>query len=141
MLSPSRKAAQSYGQNTADLKAKGQGDSRKAVTEALKKDRFVLSGDGADYKLEKPIKTTFADKGFAVDYQVGTINKKPAYVTVIGDQDTLPKSSDLDAAFGDIKSAKTPTGPALFQDCAGERVCVETRIIEGKPVCVKWKCK
>ena len=123
----------------------------KRLADALKKDEFTLTSgkDGkGEYKLDKPIDLTAdqsAQKSVSVDYQVGTIDKKPALATIVVDPKAASKSpADVESLLRDVpkeQSAQTPSFTGTMQKCSDGEVCVRTKMIDGKPVCVEWRCK
>jgi|SRR5438094_9915377 len=122
-----------------------------AVADALKKDEFTLTSgkDGkGEYKLDKPIDLTAdqsAQKSVSVDYQVGTIDKKPALATIVVDPKAASKSpADVDGLLRDLpkeQPAQTSGSTTVMQKCSDGEVCVKTEMVDGKPVCVEWRCK
>jgi|SRR5437867_185551 len=119
-----------------------------AVADALKKEEFTITSGNDAYKLDKPIDLTgdqSGGKSVSVDYQVGTIDDKPALATVVVDPKAASKSpADVESLLRDVpkeQSAQTPSFTGTMQKCSDGEVCVRTKMIDGKPVCVEWRCK
>lgn len=119
--------------------------SSDTIQNAVKNDEFTLQ-NGKEYKLGKSINladSTNKTDDVAVDYQVGTIHDKPAYVTVVVDSKDAPKKADdAEKLFGGRLdgSVHTPEAQTSMSACEGERICVETQKVGEQEVCVKWRC-
>ena len=109
------------------------------------KNSFMLSHDGSKYHLEKPITPDNANPKGAIhiEGQVGTLNDKPAFGTIIIDPKQAPKTgAEADNLLREYGSMQTPgSQQAALQACSGTLVCVETRKDSGSDVCIKWECK
>jgi len=128
---------------SGQAKASPNASTKSEVT--APKNSFVLSHDGSKYHLEKPITPDNANSKTAIhiEGQVGTLNDKPAFGTIIIDPKQAPKTAaeagDLLREYG---SMQTPgSQQAAFQACSGTLVCVETRKDSGSDVCIKWECR
>jgi hypothetical protein len=109
------------------------------------KNSFVLSQDGSRYHLEQPITPDNANSKTAVhiEGQVGTLNDKPAFGTIIIDPKQAPTTAaEADDLLHKYGSMQTPgSQQAALQACRGTLVCVETRKDSGSDVCIKWECR
>jgi len=114
-------------------------------SDAAPKNSFVLSHDGSKYHLEKPITPDNANPKGAIhiEGQVGTLNDKPAFGTIIIDPKQAPKTAaEADDLLREYGSMQTPgSQQAALQACSGTLVCVETRKDSGFDVCIKWECR
>jgi len=138
-------AANPAAQRTEGDKAKSNKGAEEAIRNAVSTDEFMLQS-GKEYKLDKSVdlaeKSKFTDQ-IAVDYQVGSIDQKPAFVTVLVDSKNAPKEpQDAERLFGaKLGSTVHLTGmQATMSACEGSRICVETEKVDGRDVCVKWRC-
>ncbi|PYP90917.1 MAG: hypothetical protein DMG65_09815 [Candidatus Angelobacter sp. Gp1-AA117] len=118
--------------------------TEQAVQNAVRNDEFTLQ-NGNEYKLDKTInlENTASDHPISVAYQVGNIDQKPAFVTVLVDPKKAPaKPGDAERLFGGKLDGIVHTADAqsTMLACEESRVCVETQKIDGKDVCVCWKC-
>jgi hypothetical protein len=130
---------------TASSKAKSNKGLEEAIRTAVSTDEFMLQSD-KEYKLDKSVNLMekFPGKNqIAVDYQVGSIDQKPAFVTVLVNSKDAPKGpEDAEKLFGaKLDGPVHLTGmESTMSACEGSRVCVETEKVGGQEVCVKWKC-
>lgn len=137
--------ANAFPAKSASAKAKSNKEMGEAIRTAVSTDEFMLQ-NGNEYKLDKSVnlaeKMSVKDR-IAVDYQVGSIDQKPAFVTVLVDSKQAPKEpGDAEKLFGaKLDGPVHLTGmETTMSACAGSRVCVETEKVGGQDVCVKWKC-
>jgi hypothetical protein len=137
--------AKAFPAKNAGTTAKSNKQLEEAIRTAVGTDEFVLQS-GNEYKLDKSVNLTekFSVKDhIAVDYQVGSIDQKPAFVTVLVDSKHAPKEpEDAEKLFGaKLDGPVHLTGmQTTMSACVGSRVCVETEKVDGQDVCVKWKC-
>ncbi len=126
--------------------AKAQSHSSKsAIAGAVKSDRFELTKD--EYKLERPIDVDSSPSkrdNINIDYQIGTIDGKPATVSFVTDKTKAPKEKDSKQAeemFGDVPNESVrigePDHQRLLQKCRDGRTCVKT---DKNGNCIKWVC-
>jgi len=119
--------------------------SKTAIEGAIKSDRFELTKD--EYKLERPIDVDSSPSkrdNISVDYQIGTIDGKPATVSFVIDKKKAPKEKDskqVDAMFGVVPNQPVrigkPEHQSLLQKCRNGRTCVKT---DKDGNCIKWVC-
>jgi len=115
-----------------------------AIQNAVKSDEFTLQS-GKEYKLGTTVNwpdDTRKDR-IAIDYQVGSIDKKPAFVTVMVESKDAPKmAEDAEKLFGGKLSGPVHAEglQTTMSACTGSRVCVETEKVGDRDVCVRWKC-
>lgn len=125
-----------------------------ALSCALRNDKFLLNKRKDTYKLETPISLEGEDKSspsVALDYQIGTIDQKPAFATVLLPVDEVPKvrehistlfqDNDSQQKSGKVAQVQTEKGSTVLQKCPGEEICVRTQVINHKEVCVETRCK
>ncbi len=116
--------------------------SNAAVMNAVKNDHFEL--EKGEYKLQHAINmqsSTAKSDNIKVDYQIGTIDNKPATISAYVDKDKSPKDAkEADAIFG------VPTGESVringseqqvLQKCTDGKKCVKT---DSSGRCIKWVC-
>jgi hypothetical protein len=127
------------------LEKKAGAKASDTIQNAVRNDEFTLQ-NGKEYKLDKSVNladTSNKADDVTVDYQVGVIRDKPAYVTVVVDSKDAPqKADDAEKLFGTRLDGSVHTAEAQTSmlACAGERICVETQKIDNQEVCVKWRC-
>ena len=104
--------------------------------------KFVLSGDGKEYHSEQLITPSdtvgITDK---IQVQVGRINGKPAYQAIVVKPTNAPKNSKEVDELLRTSPVMAAAQSDMQQLCTGEKVCVETKKLNGHDVCVKWRCK
>ena len=133
--------------SSAEKEKRGAKSQRRAsmgsVPEAVKNDRFDLK-DG-EYKLEHPVNVESSPAkhdNIEVDYQIGTIEGKPATVSVFVDKAKAPKEKEPKEAekmFGIVpdESVHTSSGEETLQHCPDGKVCAQT---DDNGDCIKWVC-
>jgi hypothetical protein len=132
--------------------SKDQGENglgQSAINTALHSEQFALSKNKDSYRLNKPVDLTGGQHDEAtvsIDYQIGSIDEKPAFATVIQPLDTVSKSpGDVDKFFRVLPNTLTVStsnsSQTVLQKCSDGQVCVKTKLVDGKEVCVEWRCK
>jgi hypothetical protein len=106
-----------------------------------RQNRFVLSPNGEEYDLAEPITLGTSDtttQKVRVQSQVGMIEGKPAFATLLVELEKAPKTTtDADSVVNEFRSS----GLLMHvQRCVGTLVCTDTKLIQGKWVCVRWTC-
>jgi hypothetical protein len=119
-------------------------ETEQTIQNAVKKEEFTLR-NGTEYKLDKTInlENAASDHPIAVDYQVGSIDQKPAFVTILVNGKEAPtKPEDAEKLFGAKLGGTVHAQGAqsTMSACEGSRICIETQVINAKEVCVRWKC-
>ena len=118
--------------------------TEEAVQNAVRNNGFTLQ-NGKEYKLDKAIslENTTSNQPVSIEYQVGNIDQKPAFVTVLVDSKEAPtKPEDAEKIFGAKLSGPVQVAgtQSTLSACGESRVCVETGTVNQKEVCVRWKC-
>lgn len=117
----------------------------RAVADALKNDTFKLTE--GEYNLTHPINLNSSPNkknNVEVQYQLGTIEGKPATVNVLVDKKKAPGPQEADKAdemFGRVPSSQSVHVEGLGQDsflqkCRDGKKCVKTE----NDRCIKWVC-
>jgi hypothetical protein len=106
-----------------------------------RQNHFVLSANRKEFHLAEPITLGTSDTTTGkvhVQSQIGTIEGKPAFATILVDPAEAPKTAaEADRIVNENRSRGFLVD---VQACAGEKYCTETKLIKGVPVCVRWKC-
>lgn len=152
--------AQRSASSTCDTQTTGksttvqmQGTNTK-FADAIKNYSFKLQTGGGykgEYKLESTIDaaSTSANDNLKLDYQVGTIDGKPAFVSVIVDRSKAPKGNELTGS--ELRKAEATIGvnpsvtvrvdhleKVMLQGCTDGKRCVKT---DKDGNCIKWVCE
>jgi hypothetical protein len=116
--------------------------SNTMVTNAVKNDHFEL--EKGEYKLQHTINmgsSAAKNDNIKVDYQIGTIDNKPATISAYVDKDKAPKDAkEADAIFGISTREPLHVNGAeqqVLQKCTNGKRCVKT---DSSGRCIKWIC-
>jgi len=120
-----------------------------AINAAVHSEQFALSKNKDSYRLNKPVNLTSNQQNeptVSIDYQVGIIDMKPAFATVVQSPSAASKSpGDVDRFLGILPNtlavSTSNASQSVLQKCSDGQVCVKTQMVGGKEVCVEWRCK
>jgi len=132
-----------------------RGGANTTFADAIKDSRFTLQkaeGNKDEYKLERTIDavSTSTSDNLKIDYQVGTIDDKPAFVSLIVDRNKAPKGDVLkgnelrkvEETLGVTARVTVQVGHAeqrvVLQGCNDGKRCVKT---DKDGNCIKWVCE
>lgn len=115
-----------------------------------KDDEFVILTEIPVGQINPPQASTAqssGDRSTLIEYQVGTLDDVPLFVLVDvpaldygGLSSRIFERPAVEADFDRLLQTAADATHAEAKMCSGERRCVETCLVGGRPACCKYKC-